>query len=166
MRYFFLLFSIGLLLAGSSPTCLAQKSNATKVPKGNVDAPTLVAPAPQITDSSILNAVEQEAVSGFNISAFIADNFSYPPAVLEDSNFVAVRVMVEFIVEKDASISGIKIVKLENKVRTSLLPDTERLLKQEVMRVMHKMPKWESPAYQNGESVKSRFTLPIKLISE
>lgn len=163
MKYFFL--SLCLLLTSSIVT-LAQENKPQPVQKGTSNAPALT-PAPQpITDTGVLNAVEKQAVSGFNISEFVGKNFSYPPAVLEDSNFVSVRIMVEFIVEKDASISNIKIKRVNNIAGTFLLPNTERLLKQEVIRVMHKMPRWQSPAYQGGESVRSYYNLPIQLRSE
>lgn len=163
MRYLFL--SLFLLLSGSI-ACLAQENKPyldTKPQAGTIDAPPPVAPGKQLPDSSILRMAQKSAVSGFNITEFVATNFKYPPAVLDDSNFVAVRIMVEFIVEKDASISNIQIKRLSNSARTSLLPNTERLLKQEVMRVMRTMPAWQSPAYQNGEAVRSYFNLPINL---
>ncbi len=163
MRYFFL--SLFLLLSGTF-ACLAQKNEPyldTKPQAGIVDAPTPVAPGKQLPDTSIFRMAQKNAVSGFNITEFVANNFKYPPAVLEDSNFVAVRIMVEFIVEKDASVSGTRIIRVNNTARTNLLPNTERLLKQEVMRVMRIMPAWQSPAYQNGEPVRSYFTLPISL---
>ena len=163
MRYLFL--SLFLLLSGSF-ACLAQENKPyldTKQPAGTIDAPAPFTPGKQLPDADIVRVAEKQAVSGFNITEFVATNFKYPPAVLEDSNFVAVRVMVEFVVEKDASISSIQIKKLSNTARTSLRPNTERLLKQEVMRVMRTMPSWQSPAYQNGEAVRSYFNLPIIL---
>lgn len=163
MRY---LFSSLFLLLSVSFACLAQKNQPyldTKPQAGTIDAPPPVAPRKQLLDTNIVRVAQKQAVSGFNITEFVASNFRYPPAVLEDSNFVAVRVMVEFIVEKDASISNIQIKRLSNTARTNLWPNTERLLKQEVMRVMRAMPAWQSPAYQNGEAVRSYFNLPISL---
>lgn len=163
MRYLFL--NLLLLLTGSF-TCLAQKNEPyldTKPQAGTVDDRVPSAPRKQLPDTSIFRVAQKQAVSGFNITEFIASNFRYPPAVLEDSNFVAVRVIVEFIVEKDASVSGTRIIRVNNTARTNLLPNTERLLKQEVMRVMRLMPSWQSPAYQNGDPVRSYFTLPISL---
>lgn len=163
MRYLFL--SLLLLLAGSfSSLAQENKSYADSAIQAEVEiAPALARPSQQVTDTGVLSAVEQQAVSGFNISEFVGKNFSYPPAVLEDSNFVAVRIMVEFVVEKDASISNIKIKRVTNTARTSLLPNTERLLKQEVIRVISKMPKWQSPAYLSGKPVRSYYNLPMYL---
>lgn len=164
MKY--ILLSFALLLTGIFSS-LAQKRDRyldTLPPPGVIDAPPPPAlPAKKLLDTTVVNVAEQQAKSGFDITQFIASNFSYPPAVLEDSNFVSVRIMVEFIVEKDASISNIKIKRLSNPSGTTLLPETEKLLKMEVMRVMRKMPSWQSPAYQNGQAVRSYFNLPIRL---
>ncbi|GEM_PF-1383404 len=163
MKYLFL--SLVLVLTGTL-ACLAQKNEPyldTKPQAGVIDAPVPMAVDKQLPDTNVFRGVQKQAVSGFNINEFVATRFKYPPAVLHDSNFVSVRIIVEFIVEKDASISGIRIVKVNNTARTSLLPNTERLLKQEVMRVMRTMPSWQSPAYQNEEAVRSYFTLPISL---
>lgn len=163
MRHLFLSL---LLLFTSSFASFAQENKSYPDPaiKAGIEiAPNFTPPQKPITDTAVLSAVEQQAVSGFNISEFVGQNFSYPPAVLEDSNFVAVRIMVEFVVEKDASISNIKIKRVTNTARTSLLPNTERLLKQEVIRVISKMPKWQSPAYLSGKPVRSYYNLPIYL---
>lgn len=163
MKYLFL--NLFLVLTGSF-TCLAQKNEpySDKKPQASViDAPTPMAAEKKLLDTNVVRVAQKQAVSGFNITEFVATRFKYPPAVLDDSNFVAVRIIVEFIVEKDASISGIRIMKVNNLAQTSLLPETERLLKLEVMRVMRTMPSWQSPAYQNSEAVRSYFTLPISL---
>lgn len=59
------------------------------------------------------------------------------------------KVIVNFIVEKDGTLSTIKIVR-------SLDP----LLDAEAMRVVAQMPKWR-PAELNGEAVRVRYVLPI-----
>ncbi|RYD96682.1 MAG: hypothetical protein EOP54_13095 [Sphingobacteriales bacterium] len=162
MRYLFL--SLFVLFTGSLP-CLAQKAkpySGTKEPAGITDVPPTFAPLKPSLDTGVVRVAEKQAVSGFNISSFVAANFSYPPAVLEDSNFVSVRITVEFIVEKDASISNVQIKRLHTG-GTVLQPNTERLLKKEVLRVMSKMPKWQSPAYQKGEPIRSYFNLPLNL---
>lgn len=162
MKY--ILLSLILLLTGfvSSRAQERERYLDTKAPPGITDVPPAASPAKQSLDTTVVNVAEKQAKSGFDITQFVASNFSYP-AVLEDSNFISVRIMVEFIVEKDASVSNIKIRKLSNRGGTTLLPETEKLLKMEVMRVMRKMPAWQSPAYQNGQPVRSYFNLPIEL---
>lgn len=163
MKYISL--SLTLLLTGffSSLAQERERYSDTKAPAGVIDVAPSAVPARQLLDTTVVNVAEKQAKSGFDITQFVASNFSYPPAVLEDSNFISVRIMVEFIVEKDAKISNIKIKRLSNPSGTTLLPETEKLLKMEVMRVMRKMPVWQSPAYQNGEPVRSYFNLPILL---
>ncbi len=166
MKYMKYLFLGVLFLLASSFASTAQKSGSrfnTHQDAGIVEAPPRAAANKKSADTLVFRAAQKQAVSGFNITEFVAKNFQYPPAVFDDSNFVSVRMTVEFIVEKDAGISGVKIIRVDNKARTQLLPHTERLLKQEVMRVMRTMPRWQSPAYQNGEAVRSFFTLPVLL---
>lgn len=163
MKY--ILLSLSLLFTGVFPSLAQERERYldTKAPAGVTDITPSAVPAKQLPDTTVVNIAEQQAKSGFDITQFVASNFSYPPAVLEDSNFISVRILVEFIVEKDASISGIKIKRLSTPSGTTLLPETEKLIKMEVMRVMRKMPVWQSPAYQNGQPVRSYFNLPIRL---
>lgn len=161
MKY--ILLSLALLLTGFVSSRAQERYLDTQAPPGVTSVPPAASPGKQSLDTTVVNVAEKQAKSGFDITQFVASNFSYPPAVLEDSNFISVRIMVEFIVEKDASVSNIKIKKLSNRGGTILLPETEKLLKMEVMRVMRKMPVWQSPAYQNGQPVRSYFNLPIEL---
>jgi len=158
------IFTSLLLFTTVSFPCIAQKTKVAP-PK---QEPILVNAAPKsehtITeDTAAVRFADKQAVSGFNITQYVASNFQYPPEVLDDSNFISVRIMVEFIVEKDASISSVNIKKVTNNARTTLLPNTERLLKYEVLRVVRRMPAWQSPAYQNGQAVRSYFNLPLLL---
>ena len=60
------------------------------------------------------------------------------------------RVIVEFIVEKDGSISGPKVIR-------SLTPKCDA----EALRVVKSMPKWK-PGKQNGKFVRVKYTLPVR----
>ena len=60
------------------------------------------------------------------------------------------RVIVEFIVEKDGSISGPKVI-------LSLTPKCDA----EALRVVKSMPKWK-PGKQNGKIVRVKYTLPVR----
>lgn len=60
------------------------------------------------------------------------------------------RVLVGFIVNKNGTISDIKIIQSVNKQ-----------LDEEAIRVVKKMPKWE-PGMQDGEAVRVTFNLPIE----
>jgi len=64
-------------------------------------------------------------------------------------NKIEGRVIVDFIVERDGSIS-------EEEIRQSLSPECDA----EVLRIVRCMPKWE-PGKQRGEPVRVRYTLPV-----
>ena len=59
------------------------------------------------------------------------------------------RVLVNFVVEKDGSITEVKVVK-----------PTFPSLDAEAIRVVKAMPKWK-PGYQRGQAVRVQFTMPI-----
>ena len=63
------------------------------------------------------------------------------------------RCILKFVVEKDGSLSGIKVM------RSS---DNEKL-DEESIRLIKTMPRW-NPGKQNGENVRCRFTLDIPFI--
>ena len=65
-------------------------------------------------------------------------------------NGIQGRVYIQFVVEKDGSISQINLVK-----------GVHKILDKEALRVVKGMPKW-SPGKQRGKAVSVRFTLPIK----
>lgn len=81
---------------------------------------------------------------------FLSENIEYPEIsmVLGDQG----RVFVQFVIEKDGSLSNIKILR---GVTTEI--DSEAI------RVIHKMPNW-TPAIYNDEIVRARATLPINFI--
>ena len=78
---------------------------------------------------------------------YLSDYVRYPNEALKDA--IEGRVIANFIVNGDGSISDITIVR-------SLHP----LLDAEEVRVINAMPKW-SPATQRGKPVGIRFTLPV-----
>ena len=78
---------------------------------------------------------------------WIASNIQYPATCKEQG--IKGRVYVQFIVEKDGSLSNIKIIRSPNNT-----------LSKEAERVLKKMPKWQ-PGRQRGKAVRVKFTLPI-----
>ena len=78
---------------------------------------------------------------------YLSTNVKYPAEATK--NGAQGRVLVQFIVEKDGSISEIEVV---NKVNEHL--DAE------AVRVVNAMPKWK-PGKQKGETVRVKYTLPI-----
>lgn len=78
---------------------------------------------------------------------FIAENLRYPQE-LAGSNILG-RVITNFIVNKDGSISNIEVIR-----------GIDPLLDAEAVRVISTMPNW-NPGLILGEPVNVRFTLPI-----
>ena len=78
---------------------------------------------------------------------YLKENVTYPEECEETC--VQGRVVVSFVVEKDGSITEAKVVK-------SVYPS----LDEEALRVVNSMPKWR-PGKQNGNSVRTKYTIPI-----
>ena len=79
--------------------------------------------------------------------AFLIENVKYPADAKKQK--VDGRVLVNFVVEKDGSITEIKVPKPG-------FPSLDA----EAIRVVKAMPKWK-PGYQRGQAVRVLFTLPI-----
>lgn len=74
-------------------------------------------------------------------------NIKYPKEAKEKGE--QGRVIVQFIVEKDGSITDVKVVR-------SVSP----ILDAEALRVISSMPKWK-PGMQRGKTVRVKYTIPI-----
>lgn len=112
---------------------------------------------------------------------YLIANLRYPKIAFE--NGVSARVLVQFVVEKDGGISGVKSInfkKLEDRKPVSenksseeseetVLPDSDeaRLAKDissalttEAQRVVTSMPKWV-PGTQKGKVVRVKYVIPV-----
>lgn len=108
---------------------------------------------------------------------YLAQNIRYPKISAE--NGVQGRVLVQFVVEKDGSLSNFAVVKksgdtitknaqsgitvnaLGSATEESKVPqEAFDALNAEAVRVLREMPKW-TPAKQRGQEVRMRYTLPI-----
>ena len=78
---------------------------------------------------------------------FLYKNIHYPPAARE--NGVEGTVMLEFVVNEDGSISGLKALR-----------EVSGGCTEEAIRVVKSMPKWKA-GMQNGNAVKVYFHLPV-----
>ena len=78
---------------------------------------------------------------------FIADNLRWP---YDDESCIQGRVIVSFIVEKDGSLTDIKVEK-----------SIDPLFDKEAVRVVKSMPKWE-PGMWNGKPARVKFFVPIR----
>jgi len=81
---------------------------------------------------------------------FLADNINYPEIAMEMGD--QGKVFIEFVVEKDGSITQIKVLR-----------GVSREIDREAKRVVRDMPKW-TPAESKGESVRARCRIPINFI--
>ena len=81
------------------------------------------------------------------LQAFLSSNTKYP--VVAQENGVQGRVIVSFVVERDGSITDVRVVR-------SVDPSLDR----EASRVVRSIPRW-SPGKQNGSTVRVKYTVPV-----
>ncbi len=104
----------------------------------------------EAVDSKVFDVVEKipEYPGGMAaMMTFLSENVHYP----EEAYKVGVqgRVLVNFIIEKDGSITNAHVINNVNEY-----------LEAEAVRVVGAMPKW-IPGMQEGKAVRVKFTLPI-----
>ena len=78
---------------------------------------------------------------------YLASNIKYP--VVAQENGVQGRVIVSFVVERDGSISDVKVAR-------SVDPSLDR----EAESVVRRMPRW-TPGKQNGQAVRVKYNVPV-----
>ena len=78
---------------------------------------------------------------------FLNSHIKYP--VVAEENGIQGRVIATFVVERDGSITDVKVVK-------SVDPSLDK----EAIRVLKSMPKW-IPGKQNGSAVRVKYTVPV-----
>ena len=83
------------------------------------------------------------------ISKYISENLQYPSIAQE--NGIAGQVKVSFVVDRDGSVTDVKVVKSV---------DVDHFLDKEAIRVISNMPKW-NPGIKDGEFVRYQYTIPI-----
>jgi len=90
-----------------------------------------------------------EPIGGFeNMYAFLQANLRYPEVAR--NNNISGQVFIEFVVERDGSISGVRVL-------AGVYPE----LDQEAVRVVKILPKWK-PGKQMGKPVRCFFQIPIR----
>ena len=103
---------------------------------------------------------------------FLSDNTRYP--VEAEHYGVEGRVMVNFFVETDGTVSDVKVAKTEFKNRLSdkkfskyseidkyaMREHGEGQLKEEALRVVKKISNWE-PGMRRGKAVRVKYSLPV-----
>ena len=107
------------------------------------------APKPEVANKVFDVVEEMPSFPGGQgaLMAFLSSNIKYP--VVAQENGVQGRVIVGFVVEKDGSISDVKVMR-------SVDPSLDR----EAQRVVRAMPRWK-PGKQNGSAVRVKYTVPV-----
>ncbi len=101
-------------------------------------------------ENKVFDVVEQmPSFPGGNqaLMEYLSKNVKYP--VVAQENGVQGRVVVSFVVERDGSITDVKVVK-------SVDPSLDR----EASRLVSGMPKW-IPGKQNGSAVRVKYNVPV-----
>ena len=105
---------------------------------------------PKEEETKVFDVVEQMPSFPGGPSAlfeYLSKNIKYP--VVAEENGIQGRVIVTFVVEKDGSITDVRVVK-------SVDPSLDK----EAMRVVKSMPRW-IPGKQNGSAVRVKYTVPV-----
>ncbi len=104
-------------------------------------------------EDEIFQVVEQDPEYPGGVDAlykFIQQNLKYPQLAKE--NNITGRVFVQFVVEKDGSVSNVKAAR-----------DIGGGCGAEAVRVIKSMPKW-TPGKQRGKAVRAAYTLPVNFV--
>ena len=105
---------------------------------------------PKVEETKVFDVVEEMPQFPGGSSAlfeYLSKNIKYP--VVAEENGVQGRVVVTFVVERDGSITDVKVVK-------SVDPSLDK----EAQRVVKSMPHW-IPGKQNGSAVRVKYTVPV-----
>ena len=105
---------------------------------------------PAEEETKIFDVVEQMPTFPGGDAAlmkYLSDHIKYP--VVAEENGIQGRVICTFVVERDGSITDVKVMK-------SVDPSLDK----EAIRVLKGMPHW-IPGKQNGSAVRVKFTVPV-----
>lgn len=133
-------------------TCITEEAPALPSVKVFAEEPSpepapLIVSVQQKDTSAVFKIVEIMPHFKGNLQKFLKENLAYP---LEAQNKgIQGKVYLQFIVEKDGSLSDIKVSR-----------GAHALLDKEALRVVKAMPAW-TPGQQRGQKVRTAFTLPI-----
>ena len=107
------------------------------------------APKPEVSTKVFDVVEEMPSFPGGQgaLMSYLASNIKYP--VVAQENGVQGRVIVSFVVERDGSISDVRVAR-------SVDPSLDR----EAQRVVKSMPRWK-PGKQNGSAVRVKYTVPV-----
>lgn len=133
----------------TTPQTPVQSNNA-KQSQNNISSFNAEAKPEPVKTEKVFDVVEEMpsfpgGASG--LLAYLNENIKYP--VVAEENGIQGRVIVTFVVEKDGSITDVKVVK-------SVDPSLDK----EAVRVIRNMPRWK-PGKQSGSAVRVKYTTPV-----
>jgi len=106
--------------------------------------------APKEEETKVFDVVEQMPSfpgGDAELMKYLNSHIKYP--VVAEENGIQGRVIATFVVERDGSITDVKVIK-------SVDPSLDK----EAIRVLKSMPKW-IPGKQNGSTVRVKYTVPV-----
>lgn len=98
-------------------------------------------------EAEIFQLVEKMPSFNGNMNKWLKENVHYP--VIAQENGISGRVYVAFVIEKDGSITDVKVLR-----------SVDPALDKEALRVVKSMPKW-NPGQQRNKPVRVSYTVPI-----
>ena len=96
-----------------------------------------------------MSSSDRRRCSDQALLSYIYKHIRYPEVARENS--IEGTVFVQFVVEKDGSLSQIKVLR-----------DIGGGCGKEVERIVNNMPKWSAPGKHRGRAVRVQFNLPVK----
>ena len=132
------------------PALSVEQAAPSELPVITQSAPLMPADTSMVFD--VVEQMPKFPGGDAALMQFLSSNIKYPKDAMEAK--VQGRVVASFVVEKDGSVTNVKIVK-------SVIPS----LDEEAMRVINAMPKWV-PGMQKGKAVRVKYTIPISFRME
>lgn len=140
---------VGQVLHAAAPAPESAVAPIATLPTGDVAAEPETPPMPADTSKVFMVVEDMPSFPGgaSALMKYLADNVKYP--VEAQKAKVEGRVIVQFVVEKDGTVTNAEVVSAASE-----------MLYPEALRVVNAMPQWK-PGTQNGKPVRVQFTLPI-----
>ena len=132
-----------------SATSAKRSSSAPKVShaKNSTSFEELREQAEEESKNKIFDKCDQMPSFPGNLMTYLSENIKYPVEAQE--NGIQGRVVVSFVVEKDGSLSDMRVAR-------SVSPELDA----EALRVVSSMPKW-NPGMNKGKYVRVKYNVPV-----
>lgn len=124
----------------------------SEIEEAPAEPPSFQTEQRKITEEEIYKVFEVEVQPQFlggndALFKFLAQNLQYPKIAAE--NGIQGKVVVSFVVEKDGSLTNVKILR-----------DIGGDCGKEALRLVHSMPRW-TPGKQSGQNIRVLYTMPL-----